>query len=528
MAFHILASGEGLPADRAGQCFLIEDGWDDWFSFRTMFTLVVFDATGQRVTPGSVKIGERGLRPARGVDAGPGDRAPGLPRRFEQLDEQFFSLGQDENYYETLASLQGGLGTAILVALRDCANDLELFEAIIEEPVTMTSLLRSVRPSTVRMRFHRLARGNAVLTPFRFVYVFPANPGAVGPSLEFEVIPDSQPPTNLHVLVGRNGVGKTRTMRLLALAAMGLESDDGEAVGTLGPLDGAEDDWSLSGLVSVSFSAFDQFKVGNAAASPIRFNRVTLLRDLTDADNEDGGAVAGIKGPADLANDFASAFGSCRTGPRRQRWASAVATLGNDPLFAEADVHQLLAADEEQWQQAATALFARLSSGHAIVLLTVTRLVELIDEKTLVLLDEPEGHLHPPLISAFVRALSDLLISRNGVAIVATHSPVVLQEVPRSCVWKLRRAGATAAAERLQIETFGENVGVLTREVFGLEVTTAGFHSLIAQAVANGKSFDEVVEAFEHQIGAEGLAIARSLVAQRDGPAAAELEDSPG
>jgi predicted ATP-dependent endonuclease of OLD family len=51
------------------------------------------------------------------------------------------------------------------------------------------------------------------------------------------------------------------------------------------------------------------------------------------------------------------------------------------------------------------------------VLLTITRLVETVEERTLVLLDEPEAHLHPPLLSAFVRSLSDLLINRNGVAI---------------------------------------------------------------------------------------------------------------
>ena len=47
--------------------------------------------------------------------------------------------------------------------------------------------------------------------------------------------------------------------------------------------------------------------------------------------------------------------------------------------------------------------------------LTVARLVELVEEKTLVLLDEPEEHLHPPLVSALIRALSNLLIYRNGV-----------------------------------------------------------------------------------------------------------------
>ncbi|MEK5757114.1 AAA family ATPase, partial [Acinetobacter variabilis] len=75
-------------------------------------------------------------------------------------------------------------------------------------------------------------------------------------------------------------------------------------------------------------------------------------------------------------------------------------------------------------------LFGQLSSGHKIVLLILTRLVETVDEATLVLIDEPESHLHPPLLSAFMSALTELLEDRNGVAIIATHSPVVVQEVP--------------------------------------------------------------------------------------------------
>ena len=95
--------------------------------------------------------------------------------------------------------------------------------------------------------------------------------------------------------------------------------------------------------------------------------------------------------------------------------------------------------DQQEFSQRAEALLKRMSSGHAIVLLTVTKLVETVEEKTLVLLDEPESHLHPPLLSAFTLALSDLLVNRNGVVIIATHSPVVLQEVPKSCVSILRR-----------------------------------------------------------------------------------------
>ena len=71
------------------------------------------------------------------------------------------------------------------------------------------------------------------------------------------------------------------------------------------------------------------------------------------------------------------------------RWLAAVETLEADPLFAEAAVGELLTLPDDEWEGAAKHLFKRLSSGHAIVLLTTTRLVELVDERTLVILDEP-------------------------------------------------------------------------------------------------------------------------------------------
>ena len=229
---------------------------------------------------------------------------------------------------------------------------------------------------------------------------------------------------------------------------------------------------------------------------------------------DDGtGETFQVKTPGMLAEDFVQSLGECRSGPRAKRWLQSLLTLEADPLFEEADVGGLLQLDEATWRDAAKRLFRKLSSGHAIVLLTITRLVELVDERTLVILDEPEGHLHPPLLAAFIRAVADLLGRRNGVALVATHSPVVLQEVPMSCVWKLRRSGAVSAAERPTLETFGENVGVLTSEVFGLEVTRSGFHSLLEKAVEMGLGYKDVLDHFGDQLGSEARAITRGLIA---------------
>lgn len=106
-----------------------------------------------------------------------------------------------------------------------------------------------------------------------------------------------------------------------------------------------------------------------------------------------------------------------------------------------------------------------------------------------------------------------MLIDRNGVAIVSTHSPVVLQEVPTSCVYLIRSPDRKLIAERLQIKTFGASVGSLTNEVFGLEVTKSGYHKLISDAVKAMNDYDLISDDFDHQLGNEAIILLRTLLA---------------
>ncbi|MDR2000115.1 MAG: ATP-binding protein [Zoogloeaceae bacterium] len=517
--FTIVRNSAEVPREERSRVFLVVDDWDDWFSFRTMFTLIVFDPQGVRHTPGSVKIGQAGLLPSRWSENLPfGTRVPNLPPQFPALDPaDFFSLGQDEDYYATINALEPDFSRALLTGLCDCAFDLQIFHRHRGEMVMEQSLLRSVRDANVRNRLHRLAHGDAVLTRFEFEYTLPPpppdprTPPPPPTTLQFLVVPGSTPPTNVHVLVGRNGVGKTRCIQSLVNSLLEW-SDEAVPSGIIRRLGENNEEWTFAGLVSVSFSAFDRF----APPPPADLRVPAAFVGLHSQVEVDGTLMDALKSTQDLAQDFVRSLARCRTEPRRTRWLRAVRTLATDPLFAEAEVEQLLELDEATWEERAAAFFGRLSSGHAIVLLTTTRLVELVDERTLVVLDEPEGHLHPPLLSAFVRAVADLLVARNGVALISTHSPVVLQEVPRSCVWMLRRTRTWSTVERPSLETFGESAGVLTREVFGLEVTGSGFHQLVS-AVARqpGSTYEAVEEHFNQQLGAEARALARSLVAQR-------------
>ena len=239
--------------------------------------------------------------------------------------------------------------------------------------------------------------------------------------------------------------------------------------------DDVDEEQLFTSLVSVTFSAFDPFEplpTRQDKSEGVQYAYIGLKHVGPGKD----GKPRPPKTPEALSVDFGSSVVICSRGARADRWHRALEMLEADPIFRDAEVASLarLEIGPDDLKVEARKIFRNLSSGHKIVLLTITRLVETVEEKTLVLLDEPEAHLHPPLLSAFVRALSDLLINRNGVAIIATHSPVVLQEVPESCVWKIRRSGRRAVAERPDVQTFGENVGLLTREVFGLEVTQTG------------------------------------------------------
>jgi predicted ATP-dependent endonuclease of OLD family len=89
-----------------------------------------------------------------------------------------------------------------------------------------------------------------------------------------------------------------------------------------------------------------------------------------------------------------------------------------------------------------------------------------IQPNTLVLFDEPETHLHPNAVASLFLVLTDILSSYDSYAVVATHSPVVIQEIPSKRVIVFRRTENITVAEPLHLESFGESVTELTRHVF--------------------------------------------------------------
>jgi predicted ATPase len=520
--FQVFQRTEALPVGGKSSAYLRTDSWND-FSFQTLFQLHCFDEEGRLHELGDVKIGFRGQTISTPTYTQ-------LSRSFTSLGGDFFSLGQGVEFYKKLSALSGSIRAALVDGLQDIVAHPEIINTFKDEHSLSTSLLRGVTLATVKGQYRRVLAGKSELTNFNFGFSRPETEEIGAIELGFKVVAESTPSTNIHAIIGRNGVGKTTLLNGM-IDAITLPASPSAFFAksrfSVAPITTEY----FSSLVSVSFSAFDPFNPPHDQPDPTR-GTCYFYVGLKDANDPHR-----LRSLGELQADCASSLISCFSrDDRKTQWESVIRELGSDENFASMRLERLhkiymdllpsaelaeVQTDSEEFRELyldkCRPFLDRMSSGHAVVFFIMTRLVSLVEEKTLVLLDEPESHLHPPLLAAFIRALTDLLHDRNGIAIVATHSPVVLQEVPKSCVWKVYRTGKSVDAERPRIETFGENVGTLTSDVFRLEVSRSGFHKLLAESVAHGMTYDQIIQGYDGQLGLEGRAILRLLISTAEG-----------
>ncbi|MBL0691924.1 MAG: AAA family ATPase [SAR324 cluster bacterium] len=496
---------------RPNTCYIIWTDWDD-FGFKTSFTLHYRDSSKSLDhIKGCCRIMVKGQAEMIGP-------TPMPEGEFTQLPKEYCSLGNMQDYYEELMGLPKDIRENILTSLRDCAFDNDIYKVNKGGEAMKKSLLRDVEIGSVTNLFPSILDKNIKLTPYHFQYLLNQREETKimkhselsSNIIDVEVTPGSNPPSNIHVLIGRNGVGKTGI--LSGIVDQLTKNEEASPISRPGTLNFISEEKSepekFTNLVSVAFSAFDHFQ-------PTRHYNCTgsIPCQYVGLKTSDSRI---FKTSADLNNDFVKSIKLCLDSQRRQRWFAAMNILNSDPIFKEYELHKAGRGNDIYHIEG---IFDRLSSGHKIILLTITKLVELVDQKTLVLIDEPESHLHPPLLLSFIRALSGLLIKRNAVALIATHSPIILQEVPKCCVTKIYRVGAKYKLNRPKNETYGENIDTLTRDVFGLELENSGFYKSIGDYIRENKSktYKDVMKEFGDQVGSEGRAIARSLIFNRGG-----------
>jgi hypothetical protein len=186
----------------------------------------------------------------------------------------------------------------------------------------------------------------------------------------------------------------------------------------------------IVGVLSVSFSAFDTFPIPDGSTE--RIYRYCGLRDIKTTDQERAEMLLRKLGRGDLADKLAqtelSVSNRAQTSQKtrfaemhrtlksidqirhefHEARAAAVSKLREgelaeifdpllrEPSFAMAGDLPALEAPRDEWEDA----LRGFSTGHTIVLNILVYLCAYLERRSLVLLDEPEMHLHPPLVAA--------------------------------------------------------------------------------------------------------------------------------
>ncbi|MEC5407569.1 AAA family ATPase [Paraburkholderia sp. MPAMCS5] len=521
----IIVTGPRLNAaqpSEPGMFRLAQNRWDD-YGYKTSYDLGYVNESGQLRSIGMVKILRRGQQPSD---------TQLLQQSFDSLPDDFVSLGMSLDYYQRMADMPRKDRDFILEALHDVLHNNSRMSGIDEEEGWRKSVLRDIDPNSNFMSMARivLTQDYSALPSVDASFSF-AMPGW-GSSLEFSFdapfVEDVRPyqerdgkaelPRRVSVVIGRNGSGKSTLLSRLARVAHASRRDRNRSrmshIGTLNPIG-----LGFSRVITVSYSAFDNFQVPGMTAEDRRTIAQEIskgtgrfvfcgLRDIgaeLEAELASPSAEGDIKSPVGdrqdvtvlksanaLAAEFSRIITRIEETKRFSLLRRALKPVLDDPSFNDVRdtlLQTIMSADCGN-------AFINWSTGHKIVLHVVCSLVAYVEKQALVLFDEPETHLHPPLLAALMHSLRRVLSEQEAYAVVATHSPVVLQETMAAHVHVISREGGETVVQRPVGETFGENIGLLTSNVFSLTSQVTDFNDTLSKLALQTRDLQKIEALF--------------------------------
>ena len=114
------------------------------------------------------------------------------------------------------------------------------------------------------------------------------------------------------------------------------------------------------------------------------------------------------------------------------------------------------------------------SSGQKILSISLLGLIMFSSNKSVILIDEPETFLHPPMVKQYIQSINKIAKEKNSICILTTHTPIVIQELPHKCVYSINDGGL----ESFKTKTFGEDFVTLYSSVYGLVESLNGYSNI--------------------------------------------------
>lgn len=470
------------------------DNWDD-YGHQVQFYLSYHDAKSTITPLGAVKILQRKSKDGEPVVLA---SATHLEDSFSELGAECISLGQEDDYYTNLHTLFGDQTSNVLVALRDIAWQPALATDFEPTSAFRNAMMRQNGAQRARRFGRAWAAGRPVSEEPSFTYNGSIEGADADVEASFEFQPYDPIPGRIVGIIGRNAVGKTRFLASLGADLAQISRTSAEK------LTEREERFPngrplFTRIIAISYSAFDRFK------RPLSDSSSSYV--YCGIRNDKGGLSR-----AYLNETYRKNQKRIRELGLQDDWIKYAQTILGD--LSEQLMSDLKAEiDSPTTDNQALSL---LSSGQSILAHFVTALLAWIQPNSLVLFDEPETHLHPNAVASLFLVLSEILGKFDSYAVVATHSPVVIQEIPAKRVLVFEREQNLTVAHPLALESFGESVTELTRHVFEtIEVESVYRRTL--KRLAKTESPEKVLARFDQGLSLSAEAYLLAQYGKKEG-----------
>lgn len=468
----------GAPAEATyPHLLLARDGWNDHLYY-TLFVARLRMSDSATIELGEVKIMKSSQ--AEGIEERPFQKLKAGAKIPSSMLRYICSLSPSDKYYNRLAKLELDLARSVLSALKDASFLPDVRLTFQEQKCFQVSLLREAAARELL---------DAAGTPFgaeqQLISAFTAKVRLEGASAPheffFDFYSEIGAPRRIQSVVGMNGVGKTQVMARLAMMMSRFSKQSlKDNRSTLQGEDVISPVPSIYGVVAVSFSAFDEFE------RPTQLQGEKFKYSYCGLQTNRGR----LKTKGDLLEDIKATL----SGLPDEKRALLKNVLGSVVRVEDLDAF----IDEPEKNKR---LYDRLSSGQCLALNCIFHIISRIERRTLILFDEPELHLHPQLLMGLLNALGEILESQDSFAIIATHSPLVIQQLPMECVHVIRRDRMTPIIVKPIFQTFGESLSELTKFVFSSTEADRDYRSIVDRMYQeSGKDIDSVREIFGGQL----------------------------
>ena len=157
-----------------------------------------------------------------------------------------------------------------------------------------------------------------------------------------------------------------------------------------------------------------------------------------------------------------------------------------------------------------------LSSGQTIFLKLIFSVLAYIEKESILLFDEPEAYLHPNAEVMFMRFLKKILKDFSSYSIIGTHSTIITREVPSILVkiFHIDEKGTPNIFEP-KIQTLGANIELITNIIFENLLEEKPYENWLKEKFSTKTEIDDVLANYSDKLNPEMLMYIRNEIIKK-------------